>query len=190
MARPGLRDTDRGYAAILHDLRAVEAMDPKVFVGLLQDKGQERTEDGGITLAGYAAVNEFGSDDGRVPERSFLRSTVDDNRGKYLVALDKLAGKVIDGARKGGPGQGVVALERGLGLLGERARKDVKDTIRDLRDPPNAPMTLAKKYPAENPLIHTKRMSQSISYHVDLTGRGGALTSTRRATRRKLGGAA
>lgn len=177
MGRPRIRDIDRGYNAIIHDLLALGSSEPKVFVGLLQDKGQERTEEGGITLAGYAAVNEFGSEDGHVPERSFLRSTVDDNRGRYMTELDRCAAAFIDGASKGGPGAGLAALEQRLGQLGAGVARDVKRTIRDLRDPPNAPATLARKYPGDNPLIHTRRMSQSISFAVDLTGKGDTLRS-------------
>lgn len=185
--RPRVRDIDRGYKAIVHDLRALGDATPKVFVGLLQDKGQERTEEGGITLAGYAAVNEFGSEDGHVPERSFLRSTVDDNRGRYMTALDRCAAAFVEGAKKNGPGGGLAALEHRLGLLGSRVKGDVRRTIRDLRDPPNAPLTLARKYPGDNPLIHTGRMQQSISFAVDLTGRGENLTS---APKGRGGGAA
>jgi len=135
----------------------------------LQDKGSEMV-DGKITLAGYAAVNEFGSENGHVPERSFLRSTVDSKQGEYQKALDDATGEMIDETIHRGITAGVRKLQKDLGSLGVKASGDVKTTIREIREPANAPGTLAKKYPADNPLIHTGRMRQSISSKVDMDG--------------------
>jgi hypothetical protein len=162
--------TDRGYRKALGVLRKLRS--PAVYVGILQDKGSELAENGDITLAGYAAVNEFGTDPGgkgpRVPERSFMRSTVDENRATYQKRLNEACGAAIDTATKGG--DGVAALEGKLGLLGIEVQGDIKNKIRDLREPPNAPSTLARKYPGDNPLIHTGRMRQSISFAVKMDG--------------------
>ena len=68
----GVTDRDMGYDSLMAELRELgQAGNPRVYVGILQDKGSETTEDG-ITLAGYAAVNEFGSSDGRMTSRSAL----------------------------------------------------------------------------------------------------------------------
>lgn len=150
-----LEDKDLGYHKIR---RALKHMEVGVVVGLLQDKGSEMTSEG-VTLAGYAAINEFGSEDGRVPERSFLRSTLAENEDRYVEELVAMAADVVlEGAD----------VEQAFGLIGLGAETDVKDKIRDLRDPPNAPMTLANKFPGDNPLIDTGRMRQSISHAVVL----------------------
>lgn len=163
------QDTDLGYDALLATLG--DMGDAAVYVGILQDQGSELDEDGNITVAGYAAVNEFGSADGRVPERSFLRSTVDANGRVYESELQAVAIETVDAAvRSLSSGQAEAALERGLGRVGARAARDVQVTIRDLRDPPNAPSTLAGKYPGDNPLIETGRMRQSISFAVSMDG--------------------
>lgn len=135
----------------------------------MQDKGGEIVQGEEITLAGYAAVNEFGSADGRIPERSFLRSTVDGKRGAYADDLTRAAKKMIDVTIRRGPGAGIRQLENDLGLLGNRASGDVKTTIRTLREPANKPSTRRRKK-SSNPLIDTGRMRQSISHKVDMDG--------------------
>lgn len=145
-------DHDSGYRRALQALRD---LDVAVDVGILQDQG-EWSADGRITLAGYAAVNEFGSADGHTPERSFLRSTVARHGSRYQAELIAAAGHVLDG----------VAIDVAFGLVGVGAENDVTDAIRDFRDPPNAASTLRKKYPATFPLIDTGRMRQAISSRV------------------------
>lgn len=161
-------DRDKGYRGFRDIMDDVQQ--PGVYVGILQDKGQEYDEEGGITLAGYAAVNEFGSDDGRVPERSFLRSTVEERRGEYGADMQAAVHAMLNTMFMHGVGTGKRVLERRLGLLGNKVAGHVKEKIRDLREPPNAPITLALKYPGDNPLIHTGRMRKSISFLVDLEG--------------------
>lgn len=146
-----VEDRDFGYADAV---RALTRLDVAVVVGILQDKGAEMTDDG-ITLAGYAAANEFGTD--TIPERSFMRSTVAENERRYVDELVEAARSVVVDR---------VDIEVAFGLVGSGAAADVQDKIRDLRDPPNAPMTLARKYPGDNPLIDTGRMRQAISFGV------------------------
>ena len=152
---------DRGLDNLAAQLQ--EWMGLSVVVGIRQEKGSVVDEDGGITVAGYAAVNEFGSEDGRVPERSFLRSTIDERRDEYLKGLERAVLEGVDAAAA--EGDGTAAVTRALGRLGMAAAGDVQATIRDLRDPPNAPYTIARKK-SSNPLIDTGRMRQSIDSEV------------------------
>lgn len=165
MASSQVTDRDLGYGNVVEWFGDLGT--PAVYVGILQDKGSEMTEEG-ITVAGYAAVNEFGSEDGQVPERSFIRSTVDEQQADYERRLKSGMGKVIDVVVKGGMNAGRGEMERHLGLLGAKVSRDIQQKIRDIRTPPNAPSTLSKKYPGDNPLIHTGRMRQSISFEVRL----------------------
>lgn len=172
---PTFTDQDLGYEALLDMLG--DMGEAAVFVGILQDKGGEMDEDGNITLAGYAAVNEFGTTNaGRnrnitIPERSFLRSTVDVNAQVYSVELQAAGASAVDAVvATRSADQGLAALDKALGRLGIRATRDVQQTIRDLRTPANAKSTLQRKYPGDNPLIDTGRMRQSISFAVALDG--------------------
>lgn len=123
---------------------------PEVFVGIRAEAGAE--------LVTIAAVNEFGSADGHVPERSFLRSTVDENHKKYGDLLQTAVERGID--------KGTTALRRELGRVGAVAAGDVQRKIRDLKDPPNAPSTIAAKG-SDNPLVDTGRLRQSIDWKVE-----------------------
>jgi len=155
-------DTDKGYKRIRENLRKLAKAStgdgPGVFVGVRADKGGE--------LLTIAAVNEFGSADGHTPERSYLRSTIDKGREKYVDQL----GKILDAAYMGKT-ESLSTLRRGLGRLGAKAAGDVQRTMTALSSPPNAPSTVAKKG-ADNPLIDTGRLRQSIDFEV--RGIGGA----------------
>ena len=160
----GVTDRDRGYRALKAALAAVGS--PRVYAGILQDVGSAVTEEGGDTLAGYAAKNEFGTR--TIPERSFMRSTVDKHEAKYAKALEKAMGAMVDDAVSGGEQAGLSSLRKSMDTLGVRLVADIQTMIRDVRTPPNAPSTLAAKYPGDNPLIHTGRMRQSIAHKVEL----------------------
>ena len=152
MPKKRFKDVDRGYRRILRSMGATRSA--KVYVGVRQGK---TTEDG-QSLALVAAANEFGTADGRIPERSFLRSTVEENRRRYG---DILRDSVIKVAVLG-----VSTVDRELNRLGARAAGDVQEKIRSIDTPPNAPSTIARKG-TDNPLIETGRLRQSIDWEVE-----------------------
>lgn len=159
-----LVDIDRGYRSAVEALERLHRASvggrggPGVFVGV-RDNGD--TDDDGTPLVLIAAVNEFGSVDGHVPERSYLRSTADAKRDEYAAAIVA----IVDAAMKAPAGQSDRVVRRGLGRLGAKAVGDVKRTITALDTPANAPSTIEKKG-ADNPLIDTGRLRQSIDFDV------------------------
>lgn len=154
MATPRVVDRDRGYRRILRNLRRLSGVDAAVFVGIRA--GVAPAADG-TSMALIAAVNEFGSSDGHVPERSFLRSTIDENRPAYMKLLERATGRAVDKGRG--------AMKRELGLVGARVAADVQRKIVALKDPANAPSTIAAKG-SSNPLVDLGRLRQSISFEV------------------------
>jgi len=128
-----------------------------VAVGIREDDGDTRAEGGEARVADYATYNEFGLG---VPERSFLRSTVDGNEERYKKFLQRAGVQMLDGEDP------VDALDR----VGMVVAADVKRAIVELDDPPNAPATIAMKGSA-NPLIDSGRMVNSISHEVRTDGR-------------------
>lgn len=180
---PGVIDRDRGYASLMKELRALgQSGNPRVYVGILQDDGEQYYESwhhtkagrkvtkNKITLAGYAAANEFGATTSKgvvIPERSFLRSTMADHQAAYEAELRQVLGAYLSAALSGVDAS--ATLEHRLGRLGLRVESDVKMRIRDLKSPPNAKSTLAKKYPGQNPLVHTARLRQSIAHRVEMS---------------------
>lgn len=140
-------DTDKGYQRLLDNLLG-DLDEPGVLVGV-------RSETAGSEVVTYAAANEFGTS--TVPERSFLRSTVDENEESYLDGLEGVAGVIAD--------SGAAAGRNALEKLGLRAVRDVQRKIVDLKEPPNAASTIERKG-SSNPLIDTGRLRQSIDYVV------------------------
>lgn len=97
--------------------------------------------------------NEFGTSDGRIPERSFLRATIVKNIKRYLHMNRTLAIKVLRGELK---------LELGLKKFALVAANDVKETIRNFTSPPNAASTIKKKG-TDSPLRYKSTLNRAIT---------------------------
>lgn len=91
-----------------------------------------------------------------IPERSFIRSTFDENEDKLERYAEKLLQGVLDGKITGKQ-----CLER----IGEYLRTKISSKIRDIKEPPNHPFTQKMKA-IDNPLIDSGRLRQSITYEV------------------------
>lgn len=102
-----------------------------------------------------AVTNEFGSDDGRIPERSWMRSTFAAKNDEWAELAALLAADAMDG--------GSFQLSTWANRLGEHMVGDLALAMTDLRDPPNAPSTIKRKG-SDNPLIDTGRTRLAITY--------------------------
>lgn len=143
MTKASVQDVDLGYEDLLREI--VGANGAAIEVGI---RGGE--------VAQYAAVNEFGSSDGHVPERSFLRSTIDENKAKYAGLMQEALGKILF---RGGKAKKVYA------KVGRQVVFDIQRKISSRVPPPNAPATLAKKR-GTTPLINTGDLHTSIRAEV------------------------
>jgi len=103
----------------------------------------------GTSVIMVGAVHEFGSS--RVPERSFLRSTVIEKKRDYKALFRKLTFKII---------KGDMDTKTALGLIGLTVQTDVQDKIIDIDSPP-------LKYREGNPLFDTGHLIDSITFEVD-----------------------
>ncbi len=119
-----------------------------VYIGVLAEN--EAGAGGDIGLAGIATVHEFGAviqgsafGDIIIPERSFIRSTMDEKQEQIAQLSERLWKLVLD--RKISK---FVALQR-MGVFIQAA---IQDKITILRSPENAPATIALKG-FDNPLI-------------------------------------
>ena len=113
-----------------------------VNVGLFGEQGSDLVE--------YATKNEFG--DQKTPERSFLRSTIDDDNRLFIKFIDKEKKEIVAGRQ---------TRKRALDRLGIFAEGRVKLKINRGPFVPNAPFTIKKKG-SSKPLIDTGRMRGSI----------------------------
>lgn len=120
-------------------------------------------EDSPLTVGEIAVINEFGSADGHVPERSFIRASFDKHHEEWWNACVKMQWAVITGQ---------MDTDRSLGLIGELMKRDIQRTITAGGIPrvENAASTIAAKTRAgkkgDSPLIDTGQMRGSVAYAV------------------------
>lgn len=147
------KEMDKGYKKFTEQVERMKE-EPFIKVGILAEEADKvKTKD--INLAGIAAVNEFGTTDGRVPARSFIRSTMDEKK-QYFVNLTKRAlTQILFGAD----------IVKSMNIIGLGISKEIQKKITDIRTPPNAPSTVRRKG-SSNPLIDTGRMRASIRHKV------------------------
>lgn len=133
-----------------------------VDVGII-DSGKH-SEGSDYTVAQIGLVHEFGAivklHGGKkilIPERSFMRSTLEENRSN-LREKSKKAVRLIQ--------KGQIDANTALALLGEFFADEISKKIVDIRSPPNAPATIKRKG-FDNPLIETGQLKNSITYKVN-----------------------
>lgn len=103
----------------------------------------------GMSVPMVASLNEFGTYN--IPPRPFFRNAINKNSDKW--------GKVfLQGMQKQGA-------RNAFGLLGERIRKDIVQSINDTNEPPNSPVTIARKG-SSKPLVDTGLMRASVNYRI------------------------
>lgn len=133
-----LKDVDRGWDEIKRNVRALKQGGSYVKAGILGPAAKEPVEGEALDMVGLAAVHEFGSKDGTIPERSWIRSTFELNRAAYVGLLRAMMGKVLEGK---------LSVEKALNILGMRMAADMKKRVTTGTGipPPNAPATFARK---------------------------------------------
>ncbi len=151
----GVIDKDLGWDRIKREMAKAKGSFTKV--GILAADADEPYGDG-TDLVEVAAYNEFGTED--IPERSYLRSTTDEERNKVNRVVDKELDKIH---------LGTSTVEQSLGLVGEYMASKVRNKIVAIQNPPNAPATIARKK-SSNPLIDTGQLRQNISHEETIRG--------------------
>lgn len=134
-----------------------DGKEPSVKIGLPDTKA--RLHDGtksALTLGEAAAINEFGTEDGSIPERPAWRQGL--KRGRHL--FNKLNARNIPRVLKG-----QMTLHQALGQLGAAGVAAVKTEILDGNFVENAPATIEKKG-SSHPLIDTAQTRQSITWKI------------------------
>lgn len=97
-----------------------------------------------------------------IPERSFIRATIDEKRGDIARLFERAAKGAIDGK---------INLKTGLGLIGEKTVAWIKGRIRKGISPPLAASTIARKG-SSKPLIDEGQLIGSLTYAVRGAGEG------------------
>ncbi|MDG9888175.1 MULTISPECIES: hypothetical protein [Pseudomonas] len=126
----------------------------RVLVGVPEGSG---SYEDGLTIATVAAVNNFGSADGRIPARPFLQPAIEDGAPMYRRLAEVMLPRVLSGEME---------MRTLMEQMGNLAEGHVKQYITDLRVPKNADSTIANKG-SDNPLVHDGHLRQSIRYVID-----------------------
>lgn len=111
---------------------------------------------GGGEVLIYANVHEFGAPSIGVPERSFMRSTIDNKENEILDAVEDAIWRYLEGE---------ITLRNALTMIGEYLVGEVKKTIKDMDSPPLKPETITAKG-SSGVLVDTGRLINSIDYKV------------------------
>lgn len=149
-------DLDLGFKAILDEIE--KAGRQQILIGIQEGSKTHmqsrngRVQQAGMNIAQYAAANEFGTD--TIPERSFMRSTFDERIDDIENLVVTQLGLVVDQSIP------VVTAYKRIGL-GVQAM--VQEKIREIRSPPNSPITIARKG-SSKPLIDFGQMIASVRY--------------------------
>lgn len=146
-----IKDTKlQGLQALSQRLKR---LNKRVLIGVPAGKSEED----GTSMALVAAVNEFGSADGKVPERSFLRAGL--RHGFYAITR-------LNVASLHEVSQGRMTAEMALERTGMVAAGAVKKYIPVGEFVPNAPSTIKAKG-SSKPLIDSGSLRQSITWVVE-----------------------
>lgn len=154
-----VEDRDLGYGAFMTRLAGMHSV--HVLVGVDGDGTEVTVNEHGKTiatpdLAQIAAWQEFGTEDGHVPERSFLRSTMDENRARYANLQEVAVGRMVDG----------LSPRIAYGAIGLVATADVRRKIRAGVDPANAASTIEAKG-SSTPLVDTGALYDAIGFQIE-----------------------
>ena len=112
-------------------------------------------------IAVYASANEFGAWAGRghkvyIPPRSFIRSTIDEQRKNYDQYIQRLIKQVFD--------EKLTVLQLWQ-LVGLRVQRDIQRKIVSNVPPPNAASTVRRKG-SDRTLVDTGALVQAVRYAV------------------------
>ncbi len=150
---------DKGLGDLVRSFK-VNAGETKVFVGHLRSSGNHKQKPGEkgqpISVAQIAAIHEFGSADGKIPERSYFRSTMNQIHKPLSRMLKKLSKKVTTGG---------MSKTTALGIVGEYVLTQIRDKIESNIPPALKPETIKRKG-SDKTLIDTGQLRDSLDYEI------------------------
>lgn len=120
-------DKDLGLQRFIAQLQVAKRAE--VVIGL-----QEGDTNGGQSIAEYGAYNEYGTGD--IPERSFMRTSFDENNRRISQDIATQYDLVKQGKK---------TVYAAFNWIGERHSTDIKDKIGSNIQPANSPITIARK---------------------------------------------
>lgn len=126
-----------------------------IGIPLGSEGASARYPDGSALLV-VAAANNFGTVDGRIPRRSFMELGAEKTHQRNAPLLPGLIRRI---------NAQTLSKPDALKILGPLAVGQHQAAIVELREPPNAEATVARKQ-SDNPLIDTSLLRQSMTFSV------------------------
>ena len=146
-----VKDSKREQRRIEKVLRKAKE-NQAVAVGVINDDPHSK----GFSMVELAMVHEFGSKDGRIPGRSFIRTTFDEKESVHRDLLHRLQQKVLAGK---------IGAKQALTTVGEVVAKNMAETINDGIEPGLKESTKKRKG-SSKPLIDTGRLKASVTHEL------------------------
>lgn len=146
-----ITDTDPGFK---RTIRALGRMGG-VTLGVQGDEATASAPGAGITIGELAAIHELGLG---VPERSFLRSWLDENQDQMLADARAMMQRMV---------KGQVTRERALELLGVRWQSAIQRRILQGGITPELSEQTKKRKGSSTPLLDTGQLVSAITYVVE-----------------------
>ena len=156
-------EIDRGEKAILEQISQI-GDGASVTVGYHFPEGKEMP-DGRTPIAAYAAYNEFSSSKLGHVARPTLGPMFEKRQDQFYK-------QTVTHVRNLYSSRGIgISLDKMLEVQGERLVKWLKQAVRELRTPVNAPSTLRRKRrlrQGSSPLLATRSMYNAIGFRVHM----------------------
>lgn len=132
----GVKDIDKGLKRIVKELRLMQGAYTKVGVQAGTPRKAKPGQSTTPSMVVIAVANEFGVPEKHIPERSFLRSTHDEQKQTIRGLFVKEKDKIFTGKSD---------TRRSLGLIGEFVQGKIRAKIASNIQPGNAPSTARRK---------------------------------------------
>ena len=152
-------DRDRGFKKLRNLVKNLNGA--VITVGIHQGvgsypKSDRRKKPLPVAVVGF--INEFGLPKKKIPERSFMRSTFDEQNKKWVKAIER---NIMSSIRAN------ITADRILIRAGKFAKKTIRSKIEFIAKPVNAPRTVSFKPKIGNtPLIETRKMKRAINFRI------------------------
>lgn len=153
MAAPGfkleVKDTDMGFDDMVRGAESFLSQ-PYIKVGVIGNA----THGDGLTVVDVATFHEFGTE--TIPQRSFIRATVDEGLKSIQDEQDKIIDRVLfQGAN----------FDKEAGKLGLAVQSKIQQKILSRIPPALKPATIRAKG-SDVPLVDTGQLVRSVSFEV------------------------
>jgi hypothetical protein len=153
-------DKDKGWRKFVDDMKK-NSGETSVFAGFLRSSGEYKPKAGQtvktpISMAQLGAIHEFGAPNAKIPERSYMRSSMAEVNKQLTRMIKKFATAVSLGR---------MDKKQALGRVGEFLVTTFKSKIQEGVPPPNKATTVAKKGSAHT-LIDTGQMRDTLDWEI------------------------